>query len=275
MILDGHIHIGSTAAKPEPLMRAMREAQVDGGIILSAMPRCMSDEMVESRARLAHVMDFCSAQPLLFPFFFIDPTEEDALSQVDDAVSAGVAGFKIICTHFFPSDSRCLAVCERIAKHQKPLMFHSGILWNGLAASGEYNRPVAFEKLLTIPGLRFALAHISWPWTDECTAVYGKFDNATRQGHPKITPPEMFIDNTPGTPKVYRKDALTRLLLAGYEISRNMYFGSDNVVEQYNVEWVRDWLQTDSEIYKGLSLDADAIAHFHAKNLLRFVGEQA
>ena len=42
------------------------------------------------------------------------------------------------------------------------------------------------EAGFDIPGLRFCCAHISWPWCEECVAVYGKFLNAlTRSDRPR------------------------------------------------------------------------------------------
>ncbi len=272
MVLDGHIHIRTTDAQPRPFLNAMREAGVDGGIVLSAFPPNMAREAAPYGDRIRHVTALCREQPLLFPFFFLDPTEDDALAQVDAACEAGIAGFKIICTHFYPSDPRCLPIYRRIAERRKPVLFHSGILWNGLVASGNFNKPTEFEVLLTIPRLRFALAHISWPWTDECTAVYGKFNNATLgtlPGDPEAG--EIFIDNTPGTPKIYREDALKRLLFAGYEVLQNLYFGADNFVEDYNVAWARDWIATDWALYEAFGLNEAEIEGIFSRNLLRFV----
>ena len=270
MILDGHIHIVNTQSKRDPLLRAMEEAGVDGGLVMSAMPSNMNPEAEAPERRLEHVLEFCQDQELLFPFFFLNPVEETALEQVDRAVRSGIAGFKIICTNFYPSDPRCVESYRHIASYKKPLVFHSGILWDGLNASGNYNKPTEFEVLLSIPGMRFALAHISWPWCDECVAVYGKFNNATLCSG-GITTGEMVIDNTPGTPKIYREDALRKVLLTGYDVLQNMYFGLDNTVENYNVEWAKGWIKTDMTVYEELGLDSDAIQGIFSRNLLRFI----
>ena len=39
--------------------------------------------------------------------------------------------------------------------------------------SCEYNRPLHWEAVCRIPGLRFSLAHCSWPWYDEAIAAGG------------------------------------------------------------------------------------------------------
>ncbi len=141
MILDGHIHIGSTKTEPAPFMERLEEAGVDGGVVFSAFPRNFTPDAEPDEKRLQHVLRFCEGSAFLYPFFFLDPTAPDACEQVDTAVAQGIAGFKIICTNFFPSEPRCLEALRQIASHAKPVVFHSGILWDGINASGRYNRP--------------------------------------------------------------------------------------------------------------------------------------
>lgn len=271
MVLDGHIHVQSTQAQKAPFLAKLSQAGVDGGVVLSAPPSNFQAQCEPYVQRLDHVVDLCRGEEHLYPFFFLNPVEETALEQVDRAVAAGIAGFKIICTSFYPSDPRCVETYRHIAAYGKPVLFHSGILWNGLQASGNYNKPTEFEVLLTIPGLRFALAHISWPWCDECVAVYGKFDHATRHLGHTGQGTEMFLDSTPGTPKIYREDALKKVLFSGYQAVGNLYFGTDNAVEDYDVAWAKDWMATDREIYQGFGLSPAEVQGIFADNLLRFV----
>ncbi|MCL2159580.1 MAG: hypothetical protein FWH48_09255, partial [Oscillospiraceae bacterium] len=179
-------------------------------------------------------------------------------------------------------DERALPVYRRIAELNKPLMFHSGILYDGKNASGNYNRPCNFEGLLSIDGLRFSLAHVSWPWTDECIAVYGKFNNALSHSKEKSRPAgEMFVDLTPGTPRPYRKPMFDRLLFSGYDIKRNILYGIDNSTGPYGSEYAKDTLEQDESIFEGyyadgamfgVKLDDDFREHIYCKNALRFIG---
>jgi predicted TIM-barrel fold metal-dependent hydrolase len=272
MILDGHIHVKSTAAKKAPFLKALHQAGVAGGVVLSAFPSNLERQSEPFQNRLKHVIELCKDEEYLYPFFFINPTEESSLEQVDAAVDQGIAGFKIIATSFYPSDPRNIEVLRRIAKHKKPVLFHSGILWDGLNASGNYNKPTEFEILLSIPGLYFALAHISWPWCDECIAVYGKFDNAlSRASELEKGPGEMFIDNTPGTPEVYRREALKKVLFSGYNVRQNFFFGTDNFVDDYNVNWAKSWIDRDLALYREFGLDDESIELIFSQNLQRFV----
>lgn len=162
-----------------------------------------------------------------------------------------------------------MEVYKAIAHYKKPILFHSGILWDGQPSS-PYNRPAEFEVLLEIPGLKFCLAHVSWPWVDECIAVYGKFLNA--YSRKTEAPVEMFIDITPGTPPIYREDALKKLFTVGYDIENNIIFGSDCSMDNYNSKWTSDWISRDVEIYGKLGLDAEIPGKVFYNNLLRFIG---
>lgn len=277
MKIDCHVHTGldNSYAGAERIdvgafLHDLKTACMDGAVILSADPLHITNMNAEERMQDA--LNFCSANDNLFPFYWVNPLDEDALAQIDRAVTLGFDGFKMICSNYDPGCRESMDVLERIAQYDKPVLFHSGILWDG-RPSANYNRPGNFEALLDIPKLRFCLAHISWPWYDECIAVYGKFNNAyaSRPG----TSCEMFIDVTPGTPKNYREDVWKHLFGNGYELKYNLMFGTDCNTTKYNINWCRDWMSLDDELYaKYVEGDvADFKEHVYCKNILRFMGK--
>jgi len=271
VILDGHIHIRKGEHDREEFVRRLKAAGVDGGNVISPPPASFGAvaEPRPAAERLDEVLWYCEAGPHLYPLYWVDPLEDDALDQVAMAVEAGVAGFKIICDRFPPGHQRALRVAEAVARAGRPLLFHSGILWDAKPSS-MYNRPAGFEVLLEVANLRFCLAHISWPWCDELVAVYGKFLTSLRR-RPELSC-EMFVDITPGTPRIYRRDALTKLFTVGYEVKRNVIFGTDGGTSGYNVEGVQEWLERDGQIFEELGLDSETLEGVYAKNLLRFLG---
>jgi predicted TIM-barrel fold metal-dependent hydrolase len=286
MILDGHTHIyapkkGRPRRNPSEFMERLGQAGVDGGVVVSIAPPTFKayGDPVKASARLDDVLDACEAGEHLYSFFWIDPMEPDAFEQVDEAVERGIRGFKVICHAYEPGAPRAMEVFGRIAAKNRPILFHSGILWDSTASS-QYNRPVLFEPLIELDGLRFALAHIGWPWTDESIAVYGKFDESRRGRHSTA---EMFVDTTPGTPPVYRRDALTKLFTAGagpgglvlFRVENNVLFGTDRSVNAYRADGVRHLIAQDREIFGEIGLDEDTQEAYFSRNLLRFVGEEA
>lgn len=270
-MFDGHIHIDNPEADRGHFARSLHAAGFEGALLISPAPASFPNSVKPSdwRNHLECLEKWSMISDKLFPFFWIDPLEDDAEKQVESASETAV-GFKVICNRFYPSDERALKIYRQIAALGKPILFHSGILYDGLD-SARYNRPGEFECLLEVPNLKFALAHISWPWCDECIAVYGKFQNAYSI-RPDVSS-EMFIDLTPGTPTIYRRDALTKIFTVGYNVADNVIFGSDGCVGSYGSDWVKQWVSRDTDIYDSIDLVQETRDKVFGKNLLRFVGK--
>lgn len=275
-ILDMHIHANGDTPNPAALLSAMEEAGVWGGCVFSAPPeeQDFSGDGLRSlpfEARLQEVLTWSrGCEGRLFPVLWIHPREADVLTKVRRAAAEGVAAFKIICTDFYVYDAPCMELLREIAALGLPVIFHTGILWDGHATS-QYNRPLNWEALIDIPGLRFSMGHCSWPWIDECIALYGKFLNAYRGGESA----EMFFDLTPGTPEIYRRELLTKLYTVGYDVGDNVMCGFDSIASQYNSEWVGKWLSTDRRILTALGVSQENLDKLGHKNLLRFLGRGA
>jgi len=267
MLLDSHIHIFGPGQTREEFLKECALSGIDGGVIISA-PRSDTESGIKSaKSRIEELLQWTTPDTRFVPFFWIDVTEDDALAQVDLAISKGIKGFKAMCLNHYPGDERAIPVYQAIADNNKPILFHSGILWDQ-GASAKYNRPGNFEDLLQVDKLRFALAHISWPWCDECLAVYGKLENAKRRG--SFTG-EMFIDTCPGTPPIYRKDALTKIFTIGYNVQNNVLFGTDGTVGNFSHKNAKPWIDRDTAIYKELGLDEEARNKIFGQNLKRFL----
>ena len=123
-------------------------------------------------------------------------------------------GFKMCPNHWSPTDEAVFPVYEKMQEVRAPALFHAGIL-HGYRDSSRFCQPILFEALINFPRLRFALAHMAWPWVDECLALFGRFRHEMEQRMGAGVGAEtcqMFIDLTPGTPPVYREDALHKAL---------------------------------------------------------------
>ena len=113
------------------------------------------------------------------------------------------------------------------------------------------------------------MGHCSWPWIDECIALYGKFLNAkTVRGGA-----EMFFDITPGTPEIYRAELLTKLYTLGYDVGDNIMFGTDTSADAYSYKWAGEWLNRDGEILDDLGVSLEYREKLYHKNLFRFLGK--
>ena len=270
-IFDMHIHAFNTKESPEKLLQEMKQAGIDGGCVFSNWPKRANAELgTDFDTRLNEVLSWTKGhEDRLFPVLWIHPYEENIIENIHIAVKAGIAAFKMICTDFYVYEEECLDVLKEIASLNKPVFFHSGILWDGQVSS-QYNRPLNWEALLTIKGLRFSMGHCSWPWIDECIAMYGKFMNAKTV---RADMAEMFFDITPGTPEIYRRELLTKLYTIGYDVGDNVMFGTDSSAHTYSHEWPSKWLKLDGEIMDDLGISEENRQKLYADNLLRFLGK--
>ncbi len=267
-IFDGHTHLGLAEGDCK-ILESLENAGVYGACVFSAPPLEFSEKLGKSfDIRLSEVLNFCDGERL-FPVLWIHPYEENIFENITKAVKMEICGFKIICTDFYIYEEKALEVLRHIANLDKPVFFHTGILWGDGTPSSCYNRPLNWEALISIKGLRFSMGHCSWPWIDECIALYGMFLNALL----KNDTAEMFLDLTPGTPEIYRKELLTKLLSVGYDVGNNIFFGTDCTVENYSSDWAKKWLETDREILENEGVSKEILKNIYERNLMRFLGK--
>ncbi len=268
-IIDSHTHLGFV--KPEKSIKEhIDNMEISGACVFSPPPIEYDSELgMDFDARLDRVISFTSEyKDILFPIIWIHPYEEDIFKKIDICAEKDIAGFKIICSDFYVSEEQVIEVLKHISKTGKPVFFHSGILWNGQNSS-KYNRPANWEALINIKGLRFSMGHCSWPWADECIAVYGKFLNAASKGDKA----EMFLDITPGTPEIYRRDLFTKLFTIGYDIENNIFFGTDCNADSYNSSWLKKLLETDKKLLDELGVSKKVRENLYYNNTMRFLGK--
>ncbi len=268
-IFDMHIHINSQNPEQNDLLEQMEKAGVYGGGLISPCPQEATAALLKQsyKERLETTLAWTRGQEdRLIPILWVHPYEKDALEIVKDAADSGIQAFKIICDTFPVYDEANMKLLAAIEETNLPVLFHTGILWSGTDTS-RYCRPADWEALLNLDHMKFSMGHCSWPWHDECLAVYGKFLNyyLTRRSA------EMFFDITPGTPPIYRKDLLTKLFTIGYDVENNIMFGTDSIADDYNPDWVKGWLERDNAIYDELGVTDAVREKIYEKNFMRFL----
>ena len=247
-MFDSHIHMYyGPCDTPQEFLKKAACAGVDGGSIISLYPAChnvvpSADQRWEYR--LEKILEYTSQTPGFHPLFWIDPTESDFEKQIHTAIEQGIHGFKIICTHFYPCEA--LPAVKIMAECQMPVLFHCGILYSTNCAA-KYNRPIEFEELLAVKGLRFALAHAGWPWTDEFNAIIGEARNGFFHS-------DVYVDITPGTPGIYRRDVLARLYMSGFDgLTDRVLWGTDSTVNNYQYQHALNGSRRDKDILAAIS----------------------
>lgn len=267
-IFDMHIHTHGKSCEKDNLLAKMNQSGLYGGCVFSTSPIENGEkDGLDFDSRVKKILDW-KVDNRLFPVVWIHPFENDITNKVKSLENTGVVALKMICNNYSISEDGVFNVIKNITEQTNfPIIFHSGILWDGQNSS-KYNRPMEFERLIELDNLRFSMGHCSWPWIDECIALYGKFLNAERENHA-----EMFFDLTPGTPEIYRRELLTKLFTIGYNVPDNIMFGTDCDGEKYSVKWAKKWIDMDNEIYSSLKIPQNLINKIYFENLLRFLGK--
>ncbi len=219
-IVDGHVHVMGEA-DPAEVLKRMDAHGVARMIVLSTTERV---SLSGTRANLEATRRIFEAAPdRLTGLAWVNPAIEGVADLTAEALSdMGYAGVKIIPDHWFAHEERLEPFWERMNDLAAPILFHTGILY-GYDDASRFCKPVYLEKLLHYPKIRFAMAHISWPWCEECLAVMGRFRAASGD-----RPWQSYVDLTPGTPKHIRKQAVANAIdFCGPD---HIMFGTDNTI---------------------------------------------
>jgi len=221
MAIDAHVHCRGKETAAE-VLKAMDEAGMDKIFLFGPYPGLDEDRQRESDDFIGKIA--AEARDRIVPFAFIEPRLESAPQELERAVTdAGVKAVKMIPMQWYPGGQEARAVYEKVQELGVPMLFHSGILW-GTKDDSQYCRPVYYEALLEYPKIKFAMAHISWPWCDELLAVCGKFRAACGRDKSRIQ--QIYIDITSGAPRLWKVDALRKAM--AYLGDDTMIFGSDS-----------------------------------------------
>jgi len=243
MYSDCHIHWRDDA-DGQDVLKAMDEQGMEKAVLIGPHRTETNEQAVES---IGVIADICAEDPdRLLGLAWIEPTLSEAVQHVEMAIGDyHLTGIKMIPDHWYPYEERFFPVYGKIEELRVPLLFHSGILFGNMDSS-RFCRPVFYEVMLHFPKIKFALAHISWPWTDECIAVAGRMRAAVGRGD--VSEMQMFVDITRGTPAFYRKDALDKALK--YLGPERLIYGSDDCIPG-DLSRSRQGVDTDREIICG------------------------
>jgi len=269
MAIDVHVHTRGTE-DGDKILKALDKAGLDRVVLFSVPPH--RAQQAGKPAKNAHkkVLDQIAAlvkpdPERLIGFAWIEPTLPDAVEAVDYALDKKkLRGVKMIPNHWYPADERAQACYAKIQEYEKPMLFHTGILW-GTSDTSQHCRPAFFEIMLHYPKIRFAMAHMSWPWTDECFAVCGKFRAAS--GYKSEW--QSFADTTSGAPRIWKVDALRKAF--AYLGDKQLVYGSDCVATD-NGEGLRESLQEERSMLREASASSETIERVLSTNALRWLG---
>ena len=263
MIIDCHMHSrGGETAKE--VIAGLDARGIDRAVVCAPSGNRAGEKVREHTDFIARLAEETGGR--VIPFAFVDCSYEGAVEEVERAVAGkGVKGIKIIPDRWHAWSEECQRVYEKVEELEVPILFHTGILWSW-GDTSRFCRPCEFEIMMDYPKVRFAMAHIGWPWTDECLAVVGKIVYM-RRGR-KHEGPQAFVDLTPGTPPIYREEAVRRAL--AYVGEDLLLFGSDGRAGGTG----NQVLQRDKALFEQMGLSPETQEKIFYKNTLVWLGEE-
>jgi len=271
-VADCHVH-STGREKADDILKAMDKSEIDKIVMFSPYPGLLSIEVKPiTPPAFREGVKFLSkvqkeAEDRIIGFAFIDPRMDNVINELEWALTTmELKGVKMIPVGWYPYEEKLYPLYEKIERLHVPVIFHSGISW-GFPDSSRFCRPAFYEALIRFPKIRFALAHIGWPWVDECLAVVGRFKAAV--GWNNIEKLQTFVDITAGTPRIWRTEALRKAIVyLGTEV---LMFGSDNLNPDKPGGFTQA-IKRDIEIMKEeLGLPEDIISKIMRKNLEEFL----
>ena len=220
-IVDPHVHVNGPA-DPAEILKHMDANGVERCLLISGPERA---SLPETRAKLLETKHIFEAAPeRLGGLAWLNPTIPGMIGLAEEALEEmGYSGIKIIPDHWYVTDEAVEPFWEALNRLHASILFHTGILY-AFDDSSRFCMPIYLEKLLHYPNIRFAMAHVSWPWTEECIAVMGRMRDAAG-GSERW---QSYVDITPGPPPHIRKQAVGNAV--SFCGADRVMFGSDSTV---------------------------------------------
>lgn len=178
LITDFHSHIGETVGKSkEDLLRSMDAAGIERSVVYAGGSLKLNNEEL-LRTLTAHPDRFYGACSLTSQEFR-DPEQVKAVEDLLDHESIVGMKFYTGYEHYYPTDEGLNPCLEKIEKHGKVAIFHSGDTYNVKKdAKLKYAKPLAFDDVaVDHPGLKVVIAHMGYPWHRDTAEVMYKNEN--------------------------------------------------------------------------------------------------
>jgi uncharacterized protein len=226
-ILDAHTHLSGSeyGEGPENILECLDACGISKAFIFAPLLNMPSWELSRKnlddiRIHNDYCANLCSTDPeRLLGFCFLNPAPGFAGGDLEEAVQMmieevkrcyhdlGLRGVKMIPNDWYPYDDKLMDLYQTIADLGMYTVFHSGIFLNG--QEGRYCRPAYFEVVHEISGFKGHLAHLGWPWVDECIAVM-TMETALKGQDPKNW--DLKVDLSFGAPDGYQLDSWQKAL---------------------------------------------------------------
>lgn len=153
-------------------------AGIDKAVLSAEDITCRAGGTIVSNEEVKSLVDIYPDR--LIGFASVDPYRENALEVLGKAfIELNLAGLKLspAIQRFMPNDRMMKPIYEMCLRHNKPILFETGMTWVKNSPS-KYSHPLLMEEVaIDYPELRMCLGHFGWPWVKETAMLILKYPN--------------------------------------------------------------------------------------------------
>lgn len=188
-IVDAHTHTSGEGAdgSPDDVVRCLAACGVEQAFLFAPLLKVHDlqldcDHLADIKRHNDYIAHFCSFAPeRLLAFAVLNPNPGLASGDRDQAVQLmveearrcyhelGIRGVKLVPDRWTVADDQVAPLLRELADLGMYVAFHCGVFLD--ERSSRYCRPADYEGVHRIPGFHGHLAHLGWPWVDECIAT--------------------------------------------------------------------------------------------------------
>jgi predicted TIM-barrel fold metal-dependent hydrolase len=181
MIIDAHTHVGregTEVGKPVPvLLRSMKRAGISKSLVIdlfrteSGYTKQEMIDVVTAHKNLALAGTFDMMRGSAKDLKFLDTH----LKRGDYVAIKLYPGYQ----HFYPSEKKCDKIYGLCVKHNVPVIFHTGDVWDtDNTALVKYAMPIHLDDVaIRFPKLKIVMAHLGTPFFQQSMEVLYKNHN--------------------------------------------------------------------------------------------------
>lgn len=177
MIIDSHTHNFEHESKyysPEDLISSMDEAGIDYSLLIA-------DGTVGGTTSAEEAIKICEKYPRLKAIGNFEYSNLDRNKRLIEYLNQGkIHGVKFYpgYENFFPQDEKIFPFYEQCEKLGKPVIFHTGLLMEGLSGLLRQVQPLNIDDVANkFPNLKIVMAHFGNPWIIDTVAVLHRNKN--------------------------------------------------------------------------------------------------
>jgi uncharacterized protein len=168
--------------------------------------------------------------------------------------------------YFYPSDKKVYPVAELCQEFNKPLIFHSGDVWDEKGkALLKYSRPIYIDELaVNYPDCKIILSHFGFPLFMEAANVIDKNDNVFTDISGTVDEAGYCQEERKNLLDQYVKDLL-RVFAYFPGIKKKVMFGTDYSGEDTPLRRLKPYISLTNQIFS--EKEKENVFHKLAQNL--------